>query len=140
MEQELLNEQNLPEEGVLNSSAAEPETADTAANVDENVADIEVDEPEETNDLSDFDGQKQVATEDYSKYDRPELLKKLNQLINDNPVETIVFAVEEIKSAFYKKYRNDYHIAREKFIEQNGAPESFKFADEHQEVTFKEKP
>ncbi len=138
MEQELLNEQNLPEEGVLNSSAAEPETADTAANVDENVTDIEVDEPEETNDLSDFDGQKQVATEDYSKYDRPELLKKLNQLINDNPVETIVFAVEEIKSAFYKKYRNDYHIAREKFIEQNGAPESFKFADEHQEVTFKE--
>ena len=138
MEQEKLNGQDLPEEGVLNSSAAEQETADTAANVDENVTDIEADEPEETTDLSNFDGQKQVESEDYMKYERPELLAKLNQLINNNPVETIVYAVEEIKTAFYKKYRNDYQIARENFVAQDGAPENFKFADEHQEVTFKE--
>lgn len=138
MEQEKLNGQDLPEEGVLNSSAAEPETADTAANVDENVTDIEVDEPEETTDLSNFDGQKQVESEDYMKYERPELLAKLNQLINNNPVETIVYAVEEIKTAFYKKYRNDYQIARENYVAQDGTPENFKFADEHQEVTFKE--
>ncbi len=138
MEQEKLNGQNLPEEGALNSSAAEPESADTAASVDENVIDNEVDETEETTDLSDFDGQKQVESEDYMKYERPELLTKLNQLINNNPVETIVYAVEEIKTAFYKKYRNDYQIARENFVAQDGTPENFKFADEHQEVTFKE--
>jgi len=138
MEQEKLNGQNLPEEGALTSSAAEPETVDTAASVDENVIDNEVDETEETTDLSDFDGQKQVESEDYMKYERPELLTKLNQLINNNPVETIVYAVEEIKTAFYKKYRNDYQIARENFVAQDGTPENFKFADEHQEVTFKE--
>ncbi len=138
MEQEKLNGQDLPEEGALTSSAAEPETVDTAASVDENVIDNEVDETEETTDLSDFDGQKQVESEDYMKYERPELLTKLNQLINNNPVETIVYAVEEIKTAFYKKYRNDYQIARENFVAQDGTPENFKFADEHQEVTFKE--
>lgn len=138
MEQEKLNGQDLPEEGALTSSAAEPETVDTAASVDENVIDNEVDETEETTDLSDFDGQKQVESEDYMKYERPELLAKLNQLINNNPVETIVYAVEEIKTAFYKKYRNDYQIARENYVAQDGTPENFKFADEHQEVTFKE--
>ena len=156
MEQDILNEQELPEEGALNNGAAEPETdaavadetnnvtveaeadevAEEAAEEDaEKVADFEADEAEIS---EDFDGEKQIESEDYSKCERPELLTKLNQLINDHPVETIVVAVEEIKSAFYKKYHADCQVAREKFVEQGGASENFKFADEHQETTFKE--
>ena len=165
MEKDILNEQELPEEGALNNSTAEPET-DSAAAADETnmtveveaeaestaeaadevaeetaeeeaekVADFEADEAEE---LDGVDGENQVEAEDYSKFERPELLTKLNQLINNHPVETIVVAVEEIKSAFYKKYHADCQAAREKFVEQGGAPENFKFADEHQETTFKE--
>ena len=165
MEKDILNEQKLPEEGALNNSTAEPET-DSAAAADETnmtveveaeaentaeaadevaeetaeeeaekVADFEADEAEE---LEGVDGENQVEAEDYSKFERPELLTKLNQLINNHPVETIVVAVEEIKSAFYKKYHADCQAAREKFVEQGGAPENFKFADEHQETTFKE--
>ena len=165
MEKDILNEQELPEEGALNNSTAEPET-DSAAAADETnmtveveaeaentaeaadevaeetaeeeaekVADFEADEAEE---LEGVDGENQVEAEDYSKFERPELLTKLNQLINNHPVETIVVAVEEIKSAFYKKYHADCQAAREKFVEQGGAPENFKFADEHQETTFKE--
>ena len=165
MEKDILNEQELPEEGALNNSTAEPET-DSAAAADETnmtveveaeaentaeaadevaeetaeeeaekVADFEADEAEE---LDGVDGENQVEAEDYSKFERTELLTKLNQLINNHPVETIVVAVEEIKSAFYKKYHADCQAAREKFVEQGGAPENFKFADEHQETTFKE--
>ncbi len=156
MEQEILNEQELPEEGALNNGAAEPEANGVAAaeetnnataeveNAVENETAAEADEESaeeadgEAADMADFDGEKQVESEDYSKFERPELLTKLNQLINNHPVETIVVAVEEIKSAFYKKYHADCQAAREKFVEQGGAPESFKFADEHQESTFKE--
>ena len=156
MEQEILNEQELPEEGALNNGAAEPEANGVAAaeetnNVtaevenaveNETAAEAEEESAEEADgeaaDMADFDGEKQVESEDYSKCERPELLTKLNQLINNHPVETIVVAVEEIKSAFYKKYHADCQAAREKFVEQGGAPESFKFADEHQESTFKE--
>lgn len=132
MEQENLNEQELPVEGALDNDEGKVLENTVVAN------DCEEMEEETSEDNSDFDSQNQVEVEDYSKFERPELLTKLNQLVNNNPVETIVFAVEEIKSAFYKKYRNDYQIAREKFVAQDGNPESFKFADEHQEVTFKE--
>ena len=126
MEQEILNEQNLPEEGALNNGAAEQSADNTITDFEDNQTDI------------DTSLQNQIETEDYSKFERSELLSKLNQLINNYPVETIVNAVEDIKSAFYKKYRNDYQAAREKFVEQDGLPENFKFADEHQETTFKE--
>ncbi len=131
MESEKLNEQEKPIEGALSNG----EENSVIENADENATDIE---EENTEDLSGFDKQNQVESEDYLKYERPELLTKLNQLINEHPVETIVYAVEEIKSAFYKKYRNDYQAAREKFVAQDGNPEAFKFADEHQETTFKE--
>ena len=93
---------------------------------------------EDSEELSGAEQENQVGEDDYSKYELQDLLVKLNQLINNHPVETIINAVEEIKSAFYKQYRNNYQEAREKFIEQGGVPENFKFADEHQEVTFKE--
>lgn len=93
---------------------------------------------EDSEELSGAEQENQVGEDDYSKYELQDLLVKLNQLINNHPVETIINAVEEIKSAFYKQYRNNYQEAREKFTEQGGVPENFKFADEHQEVTFKE--
>ena len=142
MEQENINGQTLPEEGVLNNDSAES-TAEEGQNLNQDASfaqgneAVDYDE-NETENLSDFDGENQVEAEDYSKFERPELLTKLNQLINNHPVETIVVAVEEIKSAFYKKYHADCQAAREKFVEQGGAPENFKFADEHQETTFKE--
>ncbi len=129
MEQENLNETNLPTEGALNNKLAE-ETNNVVEN--EVVADAETDNIEETD-------VQQVESDNYIKYNRAELLSKLNQLINNNPVETIVNATEEIKAAFYKKYRADYQAARDAFMEQEGAViENFKFIDENQEDTFKE--
>ena len=136
MEQELLNEQELPAEGALNNDAVEQSADNAIADFEDNQADAEADEL--AGDESDAGLQNQVEPEDYSKFERSELLTKLNQLINNHPVETIVDAVEEIKSAFYKKYHADMQAAREKFVEQDGLPENFKFADEHQETTFKE--
>lgn len=130
MEQENLNEQT-PLNGAM-----ENETQDSVVeNVNNEVSESVNDNSEE---LSGVEQENQVGEDDYSKYELQDLLAKLNQLINNHPVETIINAVEEIKSAFYKQYRNNYQEAREKYIEQGGAQENFKFADEHQEVTFKE--
>ena len=134
MEQENLNEKHLPEEGALNNSDMSPE----ASSIETDGANEQLVENEAETELS---GEKsaQPAADDYSKYNRAELISKLNQLINNNQVETIVTAVEEIKSCFYKKYRADYQAARESFMSQEGADaENFKFADENQEETFKE--
>ena len=130
MEQENLNEQT-PLNGAVDSEAQDSAVENVTNEVSESVN-------EDSEELSGAEQENQVGEDDYSKYELQDLLVKLNQLINNHPVETIINAVEEIKSAFYKQYRNNYQEAREKFIEQGGAPENFKFADEHQEVTFKE--
>jgi len=130
MDMENLNETNLPEEGALDNELSGKTDIDA-----EKQATVE----NETDDDSDEKYGQQVEAENYLKYNRTELISKLNQLINNNPVETIVSAVEDIKAAFYKKYRADYQAARESFMEQEGATiENFKFADENQEDTFKE--
>ena len=130
MEQENLNEQT-PLNGAVDSEAQDSAIENVTNEVSESVN-------EDSEELSGAEQENQVGEDDYSKYELQDLLVKLNQLINNHPVETIINAVEEIKSAFYKQYRNNYQEAREKFTEQGGAPENFKFADEHQEVTFKE--
>jgi len=130
MEQENLNEQT-PLNGAMENEAQDS----IVENVNNEVSESVNDNSEE---LSGVEQENQVGEDDYSKYELQDLLAKLNQLINNHPVETIINAVEEIKSAFYKQYRSNYQEAREKYIEQGGAQENFKFADEHQEVTFKE--
>ena len=131
MEQEKLNEQTP----ALNETSDKEAQSLAAENVSDEILNPTSENGEE---LSDIELKNQVEEEDYSKYALQDLLVKLNQLINDHPVETIINAVEEIKSAFYKQYRADYQEAREKFIEQGGLPENFAFADGHQETTFKE--
>ncbi|MBR5959209.1 MAG: DUF349 domain-containing protein [Salinivirgaceae bacterium] len=134
MEQENLNEKHLPEEGALNNSEMSPE----ASAIETDGANVEMVENEAKAESQGNEAAQPVADE-YVKCSRAELISKLNQLINNNPVETIVNAVEEIKSLFYKKYRADYQAARESFMSQEGAEaENFKFADENQEETFKE--
>ena len=83
-------------------------------NVNNEVSESVNDNSEE---LSGVEQENQVGEDDYSKYELQDLLAKLNQLINNHPVETIINAVEEIKSAFYKQYRINYQEARENFIE-----------------------
>ena len=130
MEQEILNEQT-PLNGTMDNEAQDYVVENVNNEVSESVN-------EDSEELSGVEQENQVGEDDYSKYELQDLLAKLNQLINNHPVETIINAVEEIKSAFYKQYRINYQEARENFIEQGGVPENFKFADEHQEVTFKE--
>ena len=131
MEQENLNEQTPTLNETTDKEAQSPAT--------ETVSD-EILNPASENgeELSDNEQDNQIEEEDYTKYDPQELLSKLNQLINSHPVETIINAVENIKSAFYKQYRANFQEAREAFVEHGGVPENFKFADEHQETTFKE--
>jgi hypothetical protein len=81
----------------------------------------------------------EIIKEDFSKLDKSELLNKLNFLINNYEVEKIRDAVEEIKSQFYKKYKNDLAAAKKRYIEENeGVEDGFKFSDEASEETFKE--
>ena len=88
MEQENLNEQT-PLNGATESEAQD--------SVVENVSN-EVSEPvnEDGEELSGVEQASQVGEDDYSKYELQDLLVKLNQLINNHPVETIINAVEEI--------------------------------------------
>lgn len=135
MEQENLNEKNLPVDGGLDNGEMSQETAGTEPVGTE----MEATEVGIEAELTEEDVEQQAANSEYVKCSRAELISKLNQLINNNPVETIVTAVEEIKSLFYKKYRADLQAARESFMSQEGAViENFKFADENQEETFKE--
>ncbi len=76
MEQELLNEQELPAEGALNNDAVEQSADNAIADFEDNQADAEADEL--AGDESDAGLQNQVETEDYSKFERSELLTKLN--------------------------------------------------------------
>ena len=76
--------------------------------------------------------------EDYSVYSRSELLTKLNELVNNYQVEIIKDLVEEIKVVFYKKLKTETNDARNKFVEEGGNSEDFKFYDDASEETFKE--
>jgi hypothetical protein len=151
--QELSNNQNLPEEGALNvqetnasTEITSEKTEKTESPVSEKEAiapdevhhDDDIDQASHEDDHHNFGHHQQVPHEDYSIFERPELISKLNDLINNNPIESIVFAIEELKTAFYKKYRLDYQVARDNYLAQEGNPEDFKFADEMQEETFKE--
>lgn len=79
----------------------------------------------------------EIPDENYAELDRSDLLAKLNELINNYPVEKIKDAVEEIKTVFYKKYKTESAEQRAKFVEEGGNPEDFKFSDETSEDTFK---
>lgn len=85
----------------------------------------------------DSDDNAQVEVEDYSGLSRQELLAKLNELINSFQNDEIRDAVEEIKSCFYKSLKTETAEAREKFIEEGGNAEDFKFTDDGSEDTFK---
>ncbi|MDA3892393.1 MAG: DUF349 domain-containing protein [Salinivirgaceae bacterium] len=75
--------------------------------------------------------------EDYSTFDRPTLLAKLNSLINNFDVEIIKEAIENIKTVFYKQYKAEVAEARKVFVDGGGVSEDFKFSDETSEETFK---
>lgn len=108
MEQEKLNEQELPTEGAL------------------------------TNGDNLVDNAQKAESEDFAQLSCAELITKLNQLLNNHNVMEIASTVEDIKSAFYKRFKNDRSVAQEQFEAENTNGEIFKFADDHFEATFKE--
>lgn len=113
---------------LLNNSEEPIEGANSAENIEQlPVADEIMTEDEQAED------------ESFSKMSRQELLAKFNELIKTEKIESVIYSVEKIKTAFYKTYRADYEVARDKYKEQNeGSIEGFKFSDENQEDTFKE--
>lgn len=108
MEQEKLNEQELPTEGAL------------------------------TNGDNLVDNAQKAESEDFAQLSCAELITKFNQLLNNHNVMEIASTVEDIKSAFYKRFKNDRSVAQEQFEAENTNGEIFKFADDHFEATFKE--
>ena len=143
---DITNEQTQPEKGApladTGMEAAENATPETVVNAElvvkasptedlkfTDVSNVHPKEPKTRNNL---------PAEDYSILDKPELLIKLNELINHHDTENVRDLIEEIKTQFYKKYNTEFAEAKNIFIENGGKEEDFKFHDESAEETFKE--
>ncbi len=121
-------------ESIKEAGQSIEEKNETVSKTETKEAEKPVDEPEANDKKTE---EKKFEREEYSTFDRPVLLSKLNTLINDYKVEIIREAVEEIKTAFYKQYKIEVAEAKKEFIDKGGVPEEFKFSDESSEDTFK---
>lgn len=61
----------------------------------------------------------------YSLLSKEDLVKVLEELLNDKPVQDIRRDVETIKVNFYKKHRSEIDLKRKKFLENGGLAEEF---------------
>jgi len=121
-------------ESIKEAGQSIEEKNETVSKTETKEAEKPVDEPEANDKKPE---EKKFEREEYSTFDRPVLLSKLNTLINNYKVEIIREAVEEIKTAFYKQYKIEVAEAKKEFIDKGGVPEEFKFSDESSEDTFK---
>ncbi len=61
----------------------------------------------------------------YSLLSKEDLVKVLDELLKDKPVQDIRRDVETIKVNFYKKHRSEIDLKRKKFLENGGLAEEF---------------
>lgn len=75
---------------------------------------------------------------DWSVLNKTELIKLLDELITNKPVQEIISDVENIKSNFYKKHRIELDEKKKAFIDAGGILEDFKQIEDEQETIFKQ--
>lgn len=73
------------------------------------------------------DAEEEVAKQDYSKFTLEELVASLQKIINDNPVQKIKVQVEEVKSAFNKKFGALVSEKKKAFLAEGGNVIDFQF-------------
>jgi peptidoglycan hydrolase CwlO-like protein len=74
---------------------------------------------------------------DYSSHSRQELLEALYLLLTQRPIHEITRDVENIRSTFYRKLKNESEERHKKFIEEGGVEEEYKPAPDPLEEGFK---
>lgn len=143
------NEQQLPEKGVekVDNQMIDQEestlTPHSVVNEKQSGTSIETDSKVGEEDLPIAQEEKKQGQKElpegvhYSKLSKKELLLQMNELIRHYKLEMIKGAVEEIRTNFYKKHKVEVEAAKEKFEQEGGKIEDFKFIDSDEDA-FKE--
>ena len=75
---------------------------------------------------------------DYSKINKKELIKALEDLIANKKIEEIKIDVENIKINFYKKHKAEIATKKNDFINEGGNADDFVIEEDEDETKFKE--
>ncbi|MCB2195330.1 MAG: DUF349 domain-containing protein [Bacteroidetes bacterium] len=75
---------------------------------------------------------------DYTKLSREDLVKHLDEIMNNNPINEIRKDVEAIKASFYKKQKPINEKKRKEFLDQGGNIEDFAPAEDPIETELKD--
>lgn len=125
-------EKVVQDENVLNS-----EESKTESNSESNVTPVESANEEVTPNQAD---EKEIPVENYSDKSLEELLVSFKTVLNNNPVQSVKTAVENIKSEFNKKFGALLAEKKAKFLEEGGNSIDFKFSSplksEYNELLF----
>ena len=135
METTNLNDKaNLNENAVHNENAMEVEPIFQAQIEEEPI--IENENPSEEDDISDVIMKYPVI--DYSSLNKQELIDKLKELLTQANIAQIKNEVEQIKTHFYKKLKQENDELKKKFLEEGGKNEDFQAKEDSLEPVFKE--
>jgi len=125
-------EKVVQDENVVNS-----EESKTESNSESNVTPVESANEEATPNQAD---EKEIPVENYSDKSLEELLVSFKTVLNNNPVQSVKTAVENIKSEFNKKFGALLAEKKAKFLEEGGNSIDFKFSSplksEYNELLF----
>ncbi|EAQ41972.1 DUF349 domain-containing protein [Polaribacter sp. MED152] len=125
-------EKVVQDENVVNS-----EESKTESNSESNVTPVESANEEATPNQAD---EKEIPVENYSDKSLEELLVSFKTVLNNNPVQSVKTAVENIKSEFNKKFGALLAQKKAKFLEEGGNSIDFKFSSplksEYNELLF----
>ena len=125
-------EKVVQDENVVNS-----EESKTESNSENNVTPVESANEEATTNQAD---EKEIPVENYSDKSLEELLVSFKTVLNNNPVQSVKTAVENIKSEFNKKFGALLAEKKAKFLEEGGNSIDFKFSSplksEYNELLF----
>ncbi|MEA3443670.1 MAG: DUF349 domain-containing protein [Bacteroidota bacterium] len=86
----------------------------------------EIDKNSIENYLEHEDAEEEVdAKTDYTTFSKEELITILADKLENVPVQDIKYDTDNIKSNFYKKYKAEVDIAKNKFLAEGGEPNDF---------------
>lgn len=74
----------------------------------------------------------------YTALDKAELISLLKEMLDKQPIDSIINEVENIKINYYKKHKAEIERKRKAFVEQGGELEDFKVEDDPFENEMKE--
>lgn len=97
-----------------------------------------VDLEEEDDSDSDTNLSEGILDVDYTKLSRKDLVKELNAIIDEKPINDIRREVEAIKASFYKKQKALNEKKRKEFISEGGEIEDFVLVEDSTELELKE--